>query len=103
MPLSISALLIADLLVVLDGTPSRLSAAHHSAAALPKRVWIATDPDHTARAVLNAQIALGPCGIQLGPLLPPPSPAEAANSCAMPSASSSGAPPAAQTPGWSPM
>jgi hypothetical protein len=76
MPLSISALLIADLLVVLDGTPSRLSAAHHSAAALPKRVWIATDPDHTARAVLNAQIALGPCGIQLGPLLPPPSPAE---------------------------
>jgi len=39
---------------------------------LPKRVWIATDPDHTARAVLNAQIALGPRGIQVGP---PPAPA----------------------------
>ena len=113
----------ADLLVVLDGTPSRLSAAERIAAALPaapqrllircpswpvpaqtmpelaqgfdtatqitalaqwlqqqhhlpKRVWIATDPDHTARAVLNAQIALGPRGIQVGPPPPPPSPAE---------------------------
>ena len=43
---------------------------------LPKRVWIATDPDHTARAVLNAQIALGPRGIQVGPPPPPASPAE---------------------------
>jgi len=34
---------------------------------LPKRVSIATDPDHTARAVLNAQIALGPRGIKVGP------------------------------------
>lgn len=113
----------ADLLVVLDGTPSRLAAAERIAAALPaapqlllircpswplpahampellqgfdtasqitalaqwlqqqhhlpKRVWIATDPDHTARAVLNAQIALGPRGIQVGPPPPPGSPAE---------------------------
>ena len=113
----------ADLLVVLDGTPSRLAAAERIAAALPaapqrllircprwpaaaqampellqgfdtatqitalaqwlqqqkplpKRVWIATDPDHTARAVLNAQIALGPRGIHVGPLPPPASPAE---------------------------
>jgi hypothetical protein len=43
---------------------------------LLKRVWIATDPDHTARAVLNAQILLGPRGIQVGPPPPPASPAE---------------------------
>ena len=43
---------------------------------LPKRVWIATDPDHTARAVLNAQILLGPRCIQVGPPPPPASPAE---------------------------
>jgi len=43
---------------------------------LPKRVWIATDPDHTARAMLNVQIALGSRGIQVGPPPPPPSPAE---------------------------
>lgn len=42
---------------------------------LPKLVWIATDPDHIARAVLNAQIALGPRGIQMPPL-PAPSPSE---------------------------
>ena len=113
----------ADLLVVLDGTPSRLAAAERVAAALPpapqrllircpiwpvpaqampellqgfdtatqitalaqwlqqqkplpKRVWIATDPDHTARAVLNAQIALGPCGILVVPPPPPASTAE---------------------------
>lgn len=114
----------ADLLVVLDGTPSRLVAAERIAAALPaapqrllircpswpaaaqampellqgfdtathitalaqwlqqqqhplpKRVWIATDPEHTARTVLNAQIALGPRGIQVGPPPPPASPAE---------------------------
>jgi len=35
-------------------------------------VWIATDPDHTARAVLNVQIALGPRGIQVVPHLSPP-------------------------------
>jgi hypothetical protein len=43
---------------------------------LPKWVWIATDPDHTARAVLNAQIVLGPRCIQVGPPPPPASPAE---------------------------
>jgi len=34
---------------------------------LPKRVWIVSDPDHTARAVLSPQITLGPRGIQVGP------------------------------------
>ncbi len=97
----------ADLLVVLDGAPSRLAQAERLAAALPlppqrllircpsstpppqpqpellqgydtttqitaladwlraqpapspPRVWIATDPDHTARAVLLTRLALG--------------------------------------------
>ena len=41
------------------------------------RVWIATDPDHTARAVILARIALGSQGICVGPAdLPTPSPAE---------------------------
>ena len=41
------------------------------------RVWIATDPDHTARAVLLARIALGSQGIRVGPAnLPTPSFAE---------------------------
>jgi len=31
------------------------------------RVWIATDPDHTARAVVLARIALGSQGIRLAP------------------------------------
>ena len=31
------------------------------------RVWIATDPDHTARAVVLARIALGSQGIRVGP------------------------------------
>ncbi|MCP9940797.1 hypothetical protein KBY70_00040 [Cyanobium sp. ATX 6E8] len=35
------------------------------------RVWIATDPDHTARAVLLARIALGSQGIRVGPAEPP--------------------------------
>jgi hypothetical protein len=30
-------------------------------------VWIATDPDHTARAVVLARIALGSQGIRVGP------------------------------------
>jgi hypothetical protein len=30
-------------------------------------VWIATDPDHTARAVVLARIALGGQGIRVGP------------------------------------
>jgi hypothetical protein len=41
------------------------------------RVWIATDPDHTARAVVLARIALGSQGIRVGPAdLPTPSPTE---------------------------
>jgi len=40
-------------------------------------VWIATNPDHTARAVVLARIALGSQGIRVGPAdLPTPSPAE---------------------------
>jgi hypothetical protein len=43
----------------------------------PRRVWIATDPDHTARAVVLARIALGSQGIRVGPAdLPTPSPSE---------------------------
>ena len=41
------------------------------------RVWIATDPDHTARAVVLARIALGSQGIRVGPAdWPTPSSAE---------------------------
>ena len=41
------------------------------------RVWIATDPDHTARAVVLARIALGSQGIRVGPAdLPAPSSGE---------------------------
>ena len=41
------------------------------------RVWIATDPDHTVRAVILARIALGSQGIRVGPAdLPTPSSAE---------------------------
>ena len=41
------------------------------------RVWIATDPDHTARAVILARIALGSQGIRVGPAdWPIPSPAK---------------------------
>jgi hypothetical protein len=40
-------------------------------------VWIATDPDHTARAVILARIALGSQGIRVGPAdLPTSSPSE---------------------------
>jgi uncharacterized SAM-binding protein YcdF (DUF218 family) len=41
------------------------------------RVWIATDPDHTARAVILARIALGSQAIRVGPAdLPTPSSGE---------------------------
>ena len=41
------------------------------------RVWIATDPDHTARAVVLARIAFGSQGIRVGPAdWPTPSPSE---------------------------
>ena len=40
-------------------------------------MWIATDPDHTARAVVLARIALGSQGIRVGPAdWPTPSPGE---------------------------
>jgi hypothetical protein len=43
----------------------------------PQRLWIATDPDHTARATLLARIALAGRGIQILPdPPPPPSPGE---------------------------
>jgi hypothetical protein len=38
----------------------------------PRRAWIATDPDHTARAVLLARLALGGRGLAVAPWLPPP-------------------------------
>ena len=92
----------ADLLVVLDGTPiwpvpaqampellqgfdtviqiTALAQLLQQQDPLPKRVWIATDPDHTARAVILARIALGSQGIRVGPTdLPTPSPAERRN------------------------
>lgn len=41
------------------------------------QVWIATDPHHTARAVLLARIALAGQGIRVAPVAPPaPSPGE---------------------------
>ena len=43
----------------------------------PQRIWIATDPEHTARATLLARIALLGRGIQIQPdPPPPPSPGE---------------------------
>ena len=35
-------------------------------------MWIATDPDHTARAVLLARLALGGRGLAVAPSPPPP-------------------------------
>ena len=92
----------ADLIVVLDGTPTRLKQTERyrkqllsprfvtatqitafanwlqqRQALLPQRIWIATDPDHTARATLLARIALAGRGIQIQPDPPPtPSPSE---------------------------
>jgi hypothetical protein len=49
----------------------------HRQAPAPQRLWIATDPDHTARATLLARIALAGRGIQIEPDPPPtPSPSE---------------------------
>jgi hypothetical protein len=43
----------------------------------PRRIWIATDPEHTARVTLVARIALAGRGIQIQPAPPPtPSPGE---------------------------
>ena len=47
----------------------------HRQAPPPQRLWIATDPDHTARATLLARIALAGRGIEIHPdPAPPPSP-----------------------------
>jgi uncharacterized SAM-binding protein YcdF (DUF218 family) len=49
----------------------------HRQAPVPQRIWITTDPDHTARAVILARIALGSQGIGVGPAdWPTPSSAE---------------------------
>jgi hypothetical protein len=39
----------------------------HQPSSCSAQVWIATDPDHTARAVVLARIALGSQGIRVGP------------------------------------
>ena len=41
-------------------------------APLPQRVWIATDPSHSARATALARLALGSRGITVLPADPPP-------------------------------
>ena len=92
----------ADLIVVLDGTPTRLKQTERYRQQLlppryviatqitaladwlqqrqappPQRIWIATDPDHTARATVLARIALAGRGIEIQPdPPPPPSPSE---------------------------
>jgi uncharacterized SAM-binding protein YcdF (DUF218 family) len=66
------------------------------------RVWIATDPDHTARAVVLTRIALGSQGIRVGPAdLPSPSPSEH-RKFGMLCASLFGAPLGALALGWRP-
>ena len=87
-----------DLIVVLDGGADRLARADHfrqqfdlqqpqqllircpaarRQAQPPQRIWIATDPEHTARANHLARISLAGRGIQIQPDPPPtPSPGE---------------------------
>ncbi len=62
-------------------TASQITALAHWLRRQPSprsaRVWIATDPDHTVRAVVLARIALGSQGIRVGPAdLPTPSSAD---------------------------
>ena len=71
---------IAELLQGFD-TATQITALAHWLRRQPSprsaRVWIATDPDHTARAVVLARIALGSQGIRVGPAdLPTPRPGE---------------------------
>ena len=53
------------------GTATQITAHSHWLRHQPPpcsgRVWIATDPDHKARAVIFARIALGSQGICVGP------------------------------------
>ena len=69
-----------DLLQGFDTATQITALAHwlrHQPSPRIARVWIATDPDHTARAVVLARIALGSQGIRVGPAdLPTPSSAE---------------------------
>jgi len=71
---------IAELLQGFDTATQITALAHwlrHQPSPRIARVWIATDPDHTARAVVLARIALGSQGIRVGPTdLPTPSPGE---------------------------
>jgi hypothetical protein len=66
---------VAELLQGFD-TATQITALAHwlrsQPAPLPPRVWIATHPDHTARAVLLARLALGGRGFTVGPASPPP-------------------------------
>jgi hypothetical protein len=57
--------------------PRTAPGLRHQPSPRSSRVWIATDPDDTARAVALARIALGSQGIRVGPAdLPTPSSAE---------------------------
>jgi hypothetical protein len=70
----------AELLQGFDTATQITALAHwlrHQPPPRSARVWIATDPDHTARAVVLARIALGSQGIRVGLAnLPTPSPSE---------------------------
>ena len=70
----------AELLQGFDTATQITALAHwlrHQPSPRKSRVWIATDPDHTARTVILARIALGSQGIRVGPAdLPTPSSAE---------------------------
>jgi len=70
----------AELLQGFDTATQITALAHwwrHQPSPRTARVWIATDPDHTAPAVVLARIALGSQGIRVGPTdLPTPSSAE---------------------------
>ena len=70
----------AELLQGFDTATQITALAHwlrHQPSPRSARVWIATDPDHTARAVVLARIALGSQGIRVGPAdWPTPSSAE---------------------------
>jgi len=71
---------IPELLQGFDTATQITALAHwlrHQPSPHSARVWIATDPDHTARAVVLARIALGSQGIRVSPAdLPTSSPSE---------------------------
>jgi hypothetical protein len=66
------------------------------------RVWIATDPDHTARAVVLARIALGTAFALARLICLPPALSSIASCFGMPCASLFGGPLAAPALGWLP-